>query len=230
MTPAALPTPPPAVPAHGAVPVRGYHHGNLRTELLALAERTVAEQGIDALSLRALARELGVSHAAPARHFRDRQALLDALALDGFARLNAAMAAAVSGTDGTLRARFEALVRAYVEFATTHGALVGLMYAHKHTEGASAELRTAGHGALDIVIQVVRDGQDAGLVVPGDPRHLAQFAFMTVHGLAAMVTGDLLDGAPLPTMIDIATEGLWRALGPGGAAAPQSSSQVPDRR
>src|ERR1700743_3241233 len=66
---------------------RPYHHGHLRDTLLAEAERTLREQGVEQLSLRDLARQLGVSHAAPRRHFADRQALLDALAGAGFARL-----------------------------------------------------------------------------------------------------------------------------------------------
>ena len=57
---------------------RPYHHGNLRQALLDAAERTVRERGVEALSLRELAREVGVSHGAPRRHFPDRQALLDA--------------------------------------------------------------------------------------------------------------------------------------------------------
>ena len=64
---------------------RPYHHGNLRPALLGAAERALA-RGRE-LSLRELAREIGVSHAAPRRHFADKQALLDALALDGFERL-----------------------------------------------------------------------------------------------------------------------------------------------
>ena len=66
---------------------RPYHHGNLRGALLDAAERTVRERGVQALSLRELAREIGVSHGAPRRHFPDRQALLDALAESGFERL-----------------------------------------------------------------------------------------------------------------------------------------------
>ena len=62
---------------------RPYHHGNLRSALLAAAERTVRERGVQELSLRELAREVGVSHGAPRRHFPDRQALLDALAESG---------------------------------------------------------------------------------------------------------------------------------------------------
>jgi AcrR family transcriptional regulator len=68
-----------------------YHHGNLRAALLDAAECSVEEQGAEQLSLRELARAVGVSHAAPRSHFPDRQALLDALAERGFDRLAAAM-------------------------------------------------------------------------------------------------------------------------------------------
>ena len=71
---------------------RTYHHGNLRSALLERAWDAVDADGPAALSLRQLARDAGVSHGASARHFRDKQALLDAVALRGFERLNAALA------------------------------------------------------------------------------------------------------------------------------------------
>ncbi|WP_329139338.1 TetR/AcrR family transcriptional regulator [Streptomyces sp. NBC_01476] len=75
---------------------RPYHHGNLRAELLAHAERMLDESGQDGLSLRELARAAGVSHGAPRRHFADRQALLDALAAEGFERLRGELDAAMT--------------------------------------------------------------------------------------------------------------------------------------
>src|SRR6201992_4354102 len=84
---------------------RPYHHGNLRTELLAAAARPVRERGLGALSLRELAREAEVSHAAPRRHFADRQALLDALAEAGFERLADEVSAAGEAAGGGHRGR-----------------------------------------------------------------------------------------------------------------------------
>src|SRR3954454_17907230 len=103
-----------------AAPVseRGYHHGNLRAALLEQAERTVRERGAQALSLRELAREVGVSHGAPRRHFADRQALLDAVAQAGFARLGRQLQRAVSGAGEDFEARLQAAAGAYVRFAT----------------------------------------------------------------------------------------------------------------
>src|SRR4051795_10361603 len=103
---------------------RRYHHGNLRSELLEAAERTLATRGAGELSLRELARELGVSHAAPRRHFAGKQALLDALALDGFERLGAALEAAVTGAGERFEDRLAALARTYVRFATDHAPLL----------------------------------------------------------------------------------------------------------
>ncbi|MEU4746905.1 helix-turn-helix domain-containing protein, partial [Actinosynnema sp. NPDC023658] len=91
---------------------RPYHHGNLRTALLDAAERGLRERGADTLALRDLAREIGVSHAAPRRHFPSRQALLDALAVAGFERLDAELRAALTSADD-FPARVRATMTAY---------------------------------------------------------------------------------------------------------------------
>src|SRR3954454_11064919 len=120
---------------------RPYHHGNLRQELLAQAERTLAERGAGELSLRELARDVGVSHAAPRRHFRDKQALLDALAQSGFERLGADLDRAMGRAGGDFRSRLAAFSKAYVRFATRNAALLELMFAGKHRAGATDELK-----------------------------------------------------------------------------------------
>ena len=73
-------------------PVRPYHHGNLREALLEAAEKALETDGAKSISLRELSRELGVSHTSPRRHFADKQALLDALALRGFERFDDVLA------------------------------------------------------------------------------------------------------------------------------------------
>lgn len=97
-----------------------YHHGNLRQALLERAAEVIAENGVDAVSLRGLARDLGVSHGAPRRHFADRRALLVDLARDGLQRSIDAMNAGAekAGTDPV--ARYRALGRSYVQFAREH--------------------------------------------------------------------------------------------------------------
>src|SRR4030081_3125819 len=101
-----------------ALAERPYHHGNLRTALLAQAERTLRERGVEQLTLRDLARQVGVSHGAPRRHFADRQALLDALAETGFARLQAELRTAVEAAGDDFQPRLQATAAAYIRFAT----------------------------------------------------------------------------------------------------------------
>src|SRR5271167_2106066 len=74
---------------------RPYHHGNLREALLKAAEKALEGGGVQSISLRELSRELGVSHTSPRRHFADKQALLDALALRGFERFDEVLGRAI---------------------------------------------------------------------------------------------------------------------------------------
>ena len=100
-----------------------YHHGNLRDGLLVRAAEIIATAGIEAVSLRGLARDLGVSHAAPRRHFADRAALLGALAKDGFRRSVQVMNRGAEAAGADPVARYRALGRSYVEFARSEPAL-----------------------------------------------------------------------------------------------------------
>lgn len=189
-----------------------YHRENLRETLLELAERTVQRSGVDALSLRQLARDANVSHAAPARHFRDKRALLDALALDGFERLNRVMADAAA-TPGSFDARFRAIATAYVSFAVDNAALLGLMYTVKHEADASDALLEAGRGSMRAAVDLIAAAQAAGAVAPGDdPERLALVAFASVHGVAALATGDLLDGVSVEDATDATVDLLLRAI------------------
>src|SRR5512144_1083100 len=97
-----------------------YHHGELRNALLTTALRIVAEEGVAALTLRDLARRLGVSHGAPAHHFPDRASLLAALAGEGFLQLSETLASATVDPARGRAARLRAAGRAYVAFALDH--------------------------------------------------------------------------------------------------------------
>ena len=175
------------------MPSRPYHHGNLREALLERAEATVAARGIEALSLRELARELGVSHAAPQRHFAGRQELLDALAEQGFARLHVEVTAAITATDGSFAARFAAAGSAYVRFATDHDALLQLMFAHKHRPDAVV-LQEAADAAFAPMVDLIAEGQATGELESGGTERIATFLLCAFHGLAAMLNAGLIPG------------------------------------
>ena len=189
---------------------RTYHHGNLRAALLASAEEALAA-GED-LSLRELARRVGVSHAAPRRHFTDKQALLDALAEDGFERLGTLLAVSATGPD--FSRRLLAFARAYVAFAVEHAALLELMFAGKHrSEGVRAASERAFEGPLAMIV----DAQEAGEVVPGTLEEVATVALASLHGLAAMVNNGMLEAAALDEIVPAAVERLELGLRPRGA-------------
>jgi AcrR family transcriptional regulator len=179
---------------------RPYHHGNLRKALLDQAERTVRERGIDALSLRELARDVGVSHAAPRRHFADRQALLDALGEAGFDRLGRELRAAVDGAGDDYEARLFATANAYVRFATDDAALLALMFAAKHGEHAD-EMSEAADRAFAVMLELILHGQELGALEPGDPERVGIVLFATMQGIAALITGGMLEADRLDEVV-----------------------------
>ena len=193
---------------------RPYHHGNLRSTLLSCAERTLSEHGAGDLSLRELARQAGVSHAAPRRHFADKQSLLDALAEDGFDRLGGELREAMAAAGGAFHARLLAFAQTYVRFATQHAALLDLMFAGKHREGAADSLREAADRAFEAPLALIAEGQAAGHVVRGDPERVAIVTWAALQGLASMVNSGMIADAGLDELVADAVDRLVAGLRP----------------
>ena len=197
-----------------AVSQRPYHHGNLRAALLARAELTLSQEGAGELSLRELARQVGVSHAAPRRHFPDKRALLDALAEDGFERLGRDLRDALDSAGDRFEDRLLAFAQAYVAFATRHAALLELMFAGKHRPGAADSLRAAADRAFEAPLALFAEGQAAGEVVPGDPERVSIVAWAALQGLASLVNAGMLDRAGLDDVVADAVHRLMLGLRP----------------
>lgn len=161
-----------------------YHHGDLRAALLTHAEATLRKSGVDGLSLRQLARDTGVSHAAPSRHFRDKQALLDALAVTGLERLGDCFEQAV--IEGPITARLQTVAHAYLRFAVDNPELLPLMFARRHNS-TSADIQEAVDRAFAVPIALIAEGQAAGEIVAGDPKRLGVTALAALQGLATFV-------------------------------------------
>lgn len=170
-------------------PAGQYHHGDLRRALLDGALRLVEEQGVAALSLRELARRLGVSHAAPGHHFPDRLALLVAMAAEGFERLAADMeAAAEAAPSGP--ARLRAVGEAYLRFALDHPSHLQVMFGPEvgGMKVRPPELRAPSERARSIL-----DGTIEALAeLPPRTRGAPRDPFVEVHTFA---TWALLHGA-----------------------------------
>jgi AcrR family transcriptional regulator len=122
---------------------RAYHHGDLKTALLAAAEAILERDGIQALTLRGAARAAGVSHAAPTNHFGDLTGLLSELAAVGFNRFSAALTAAKEAAGDDPRTGSNAMGAAYVTFARSHPGLFVLMFRSERLDTSRPALRDA---------------------------------------------------------------------------------------
>ncbi|GAB3657492.1 TetR/AcrR family transcriptional regulator [Glycomyces tarimensis] len=189
--------------------VRPYHHGNLRTALLDAAERRLRERGSDQLSLRDLARAIGVSHAAPRRHFPDRQALLDALAEAGFARLHTALRAALADAGEDFPSRVRATMTAYTRFATENAALLELMYTSKHRPGATRIVKAA-EAPFELMSELIVQGQRQGALQEGPPERVGLVLFATLQGIASLINGNIVKAELLDALVETAVEQFLR--------------------
>lgn len=171
---------------------RPYHHGDLRSALIAEAQKTLRARGVDGISLRELARAVGVSHGAPNRHFVDKAALLDALVVDGFHRLRSALTKATHPDDRDFAAMLHDVAVGYVRFATDNPALVDLMSASRYLAEASDELRQAREASFASVLELVALGQSTGQLVDDDPTQIGMLLFATLHGVATLANNRMI--------------------------------------
>lgn len=168
---------------------REYHHGNLRTAVLKAAWLLVKKRGLRELTLREVARKVGVTHAAPYHHFKNLDALLDAMTEEAFVELEAAMAKA-SATVGTPDERMCALGRAYIDFARARPERIELMF----RRGERTTIEGPGDRAFSHLVEAVIASQAAGLAPAGDPMQLTLAAWSIVHGFAMLWVEGPLDG------------------------------------
>ena len=131
----------------GAANDAPYHHGALRDALLQAAERVLERDGLAGLTLRAVAREAGVSHAAPTHHFRDLTGLVSELAAIGFRQFNTAMAAACA-PETPFPARGMARAKAYVAYAQAHPGMYGLMFRTERLDYSRPSLHEAAEASF----------------------------------------------------------------------------------
>jgi AcrR family transcriptional regulator len=163
-----------------------YHHGALREELLTASLELIRAEGIGAVSLRRVAREAGVSPAAPYHHFADRAALLAALSVRGFDLLSDRLRQARAGVDGPT-GTLAALTEAYVLFASEQPAYFQLMFRPELSHpDKHPDVQAAGDAAFQVLAEVMDDCQRAGVVPAGDPAPLVTMAWALGHGLAAL--------------------------------------------
>lgn len=163
-----------------------YHHGDLRSALLAAAEAELGDKGVEGFTLRGCAKRAGVSHAAPAHHFKDANALLTALATEGFERFVAAMRARQAAAGATPRAQLEAAGLGYIDFARTNPALFRLMFSSTRPDQGDAALGKAASASFDLLVDAVHAVNGVDPRKDSAAMRDVAASWAVVHGLAEL--------------------------------------------
>lgn len=165
----------------------GYHHGHLREALLQAGLEALKTQSPAELSLRALAKSVGVSANALYRHFADKDAWLDAMAAEGFRRFAQTQRAAVTqDTDASMR--LMAAGRDYIHFAMNEPALFKLMFERITRQNCDGDMLAASMDALSVLLDCTADLVQAP-VHDERTRVMAAAAWGMVHGLSELAMG-----------------------------------------
>jgi len=168
---------------------KSYHHGNLRAELLDTAIEQLREAGVEDLSLRALARAIGVSQTAPYRHFGDKSELLAAMATYGYRDLLDALRRAGAATGDCPQEQLFAFAHAYVDYAARNPQLFKLMFGPAVQPTVRyPELREASRDTLQLVQDILQRGVDSGVFRHVDDiAYMANAAWSSIYGLSTLL-------------------------------------------
>ena len=196
-------------PSRPAAEVAPYHHGALHAALLEAAERILEREGLPGLTLRAVAREAGVSHAAPAHHFGDLTGLVSELAAIGFRQFNIAMTAA-GNCDGTMMEKAMARAKAYVAYGQAHPGLFSLMFRTERLDMKRPALHEAANAAFAGLVGAVGAQRHEAIEAKAlslDQAAAIARAWSLVHGFTLLLLDDRLSDilSRLPEGTDAAT-------------------------
>ena len=194
---------------------RRYHHGNLRQTLIEAGVALIAQQGVDGFNLRELARRAGVSPGAPYRHFADKDALLAAVATEGFEALVEQLRAAMCSDDNpTLAFRRQGLV--FTRHAISHPAHFRAMYlARLQDDERFPELAKARAEANRAVREQIAAARGAGGLAGFDDQHIALAALALVYGTARLFVDGVLPGSEDPALAEQVTVAVTEVFGLG---------------
>jgi AcrR family transcriptional regulator len=173
---------------------RGRARGDLRSALVAASFRLLSENGLAGFSVAELARRIGVSTAAPYRHFRDRDALLAAVATRAAAELTVVMRAAAEAAGPDPVDRIAATAGAYVRFVSARGAGFDVIFAPELRRLRDGDLAEAGRGLTSLLLDLAERAH------PAESRGALQLVEQVIalaHGYAALDTGGFLSSARL---------------------------------
>lgn len=185
---------------------RNYHHGDLQPALIAAAREMLQTQGINGLSLRKIAERTGVSRTAAYHHFADKNALLCAIAAEGFSEWHE-KSQQIFQQELSIEAKYREFVHAYVNFAVDHPDLYELMFGQtiwKHAT-STEQLKAVAYASFQFQVEMTKIWQQHGIMPNEDTLRLAQVTWGTLHGIARLINdGIYSDRSHLEQMCDCA--------------------------
>jgi AcrR family transcriptional regulator len=184
-----------ASPTSGAGAAAPYHHGALHGALLEAADRVLERDGLAGLTLRAVAREAGVSHAAPSHHFGDLTGLVSELAAIGYRQFSVAMTTAAAAAGSSLTEKATARARAYVAFAQAHPGMYGLMFRAERLDMKRPSLHEAAGASFAGLVDAVgasRHEQISEEALSLEQAAAIARAWSLLHGFTMLLLDDRL--------------------------------------
>lgn len=167
--------------------VKPYHHGNLRSKLIETAVDIVRDEGIESVTLRALAARIGVSHAAPYRHFSSKKALLAAIATEGFRMMSASQREWLERAGSDPLTRLRHLGSAYIDFAQKYPEHFRIMFGREiGSRSKFPELLAVSNPPFNATVECVRACQQAGILRNENATDIGFMLWSAVHGLTML--------------------------------------------
>ena len=201
----------PSTPA--SLPGKPYHHGKLHESLLVAARNILEKEGLANLSLRAAARDTGVSHAAPRNHFGDMTGLLSELAARGWAELGADLTAALPQCQGSMQQRLARVSNVYVAYAQRHSAMFRLMFRSERLDWSRPALHKAYQATCEVWSKALglpspSAEQTGPSASGGQPVSASMGAWALMHGMATL----FLDGRLAAPVAPQGADSSWSDL------------------
>lgn len=172
-----------------------YHHGDLKNALIRAGIEILSKEGIQALSLRRVAKRAGVSHTAPYAHFTDKQALIAAIAAEGYKKLYEALFAAQNPQDDPL-ARLMATAHAYLQFALDEPDHFKITFSGVvEAEQDYPEYIEQSKLCFALVVAIVEDCEKSGVFAGSDTQFVSVSIWSGIHGFVQLLLANQLPGA-----------------------------------
>ena len=193
-----------------------YHHGDLRQRIIEEALVWIEQENIVSLSLRKIARQIGVSHNAPYRHFPDKESLLAEIAKIGFIELHQTLQQAFLDSPDDWQKKLETIGVAHVKYAVNHRAYYRVMFGNGCKDYQKyPELEQVSEEAFDILLNIIKAGQEAKIFNSEDSMQLARVCWSLVHGVSMLAIDNQLitsDSDDVIKLAQIATRTMSKGI------------------